>query len=62
MAEKSAISSALRRRPHRLKIDVPQTFPKPFHEYATIKLCVKAQKARKIWVYQGGPYLPRTKK
>ena len=40
MAEKSATSTALRQRPHGQQIDVPQNFPKPFHEYATIKVSV----------------------
>ena len=37
MAEESAISAALRRRLFIVQIDVPQTFPKPFHKYATIQ-------------------------
>ena len=31
---------------HRPKIDAPRKFPKPFHEYATLKLRVKVRKVR----------------
>ena len=41
MAEKSAISVALRRRLFIFQIDVPRKFPKSFHKYATIKPVVK---------------------
>ena len=41
MAEKSAISAALRRRLFIVQIDVPRDFSKPFLVYATIKPEVK---------------------
>ena len=36
------------RRPNLPNIDVPRKFPKPFHEYATIKRRVKVRKIRKM--------------